>query len=126
MELDKAIRKWSPIIQYNNEIKNIKLINLYGIFLEWNATKDLNNFDAENRYPDLQRVKRETDEKILLYSSYKEAKVFLNEITGKFEYMIDGKIYSESNSIITDETIKKIFSDEFYNFLVEEDYFKKY
>lgn len=127
MEFDKAIIKWRPIIEYNNEIKNTKLINLYSIFLEWNATKNLNNFEKEeDRYPDLQKVKRDTDEKLLLYTSYKEVKVFLNEFTGQVEYMIDGKLYTQTNNVVTEETIIQIFGDDFYNFLIEEKYdFKK-
>ena len=125
MEFAKIIRKWNPITS-GLDIKNIKLNHLVCIFMEWYLIKNLDNGDNIINDMDLSKGLKDLQQRILLYSTYKEVKVFLNEFTGQLEYMIDGKLYSQSNNVVTVETIIQIFGEDFYNFLIEEEYdFKK-
>lgn len=67
-------------------------------------------------------IKKDIDEKMRITSSYKEVKLYLNELTGKLEYNIDGLFYNNKNMIVRVDTIINIFGDDFYNFLVERKY----
>lgn len=113
MNLNNAIAKWRPIAE-SLFIKNKKLNDLIAIFMEYTFIKDYET--------DLPTVLKDIQEKITLYSEYKEIKTFLNETTGNIEYHIDGHIYSEKNYQLSIETILKIFGEEFLDFLIEEKY----
>ena len=112
MNLQMAIKKWEPLISKN--IENKKFIEIFSIYMEWLNEKM--SINAE-----LKTYKEEIDEKINKLANHQEVKTFLNEITGTLEYRLNDKIYHSTN-IVSDDTIKKIFGNDFYLFLIDAEY----
>jgi len=114
-----CISKWKPIID-NINIKNQKLVKYYSIYLEWLYCSS-NEFRQDGIYKDISDEVKELNKRITQFSSYKKIEMYLNELTGNIEYYIGGKFYKESEIPLSEEAIKSVFCDEYYNFLNKQD-----
>ena len=116
---DSCISKWSPILE-NTKIKNQKLLKYYSIYLEWLQCSS-KEFGQIGVYTDFSMELKELNKRISQFSSYKKMEMYLNELTGNIEYYIDDKYYKENEIPLSEDVIKSVFCDEYYNFLINQD-----
>jgi len=85
-------------------------------FLEWKSQRD----SITGVYDDLIPYLIDINKNITLYAKRTEVKIYVNEYTGEIEYLVDDKFYNTKNIPISNESIKKIFGDEYFEFLNSE------
>ena len=73
-------------------------------------------------YETVLEIRDATIKKIKDFDKYTEVKILYNEITGSLEYRtIKGNVFIKLN-MISNESIKSIFGDDFFQFLVDTGY----
>lgn len=118
MDFKKVAEKWSLVVNnfdYDIKIENTKTLEVFCIYMEY-LVGITDNYDKIKQYTDgiINRIKA--------LNKYTEVKILYNEITGSIEYRtIDGDVCIDLN-MLSNESIKSIFGDEFFQFLVVNGY----
>ena len=78
--------------------------------------------NPNTEYETVLEIRDATIKKIKDFDKYTEIKILYNEITGSLEYRtIAGNVFIKLN-MLSNESIKSIFGDEFFQFLVVNGY----
>jgi hypothetical protein len=116
IEFEKCLTKWKPILERYGNKYNERFAFLVARFLEWKSQR----ISISGINEDLLSYLIDINKNITLYAQRKEVKVYVNEYTGEIEYLVDDEFYDIKNIPISNESIKKIFGEEYYEFLISE------
>ena len=116
MDFKKVVQKWNGVVNcFEIKIENTKTFELFCIYMEYLiTTKEDNKVVLKYKDDVIKNIKD--------FNHYPEVKTIYNEISGKIEYItIEGNVLIYLNTI-SKESIKTIFGDVFFQFLVVNGY----